>query len=85
MSIEAEATHLPTEVVVNIEGLDFGTQVTAADLTLPPGSSLAGDPAQVLLIVQEAPTAEQVEAEAADALGVVESQPASGGGSDGAP
>jgi large subunit ribosomal protein L25 len=62
VSIEAEATHLPTEIEVSIEGLGFGTQITAADLKLPPGSSLIGDPEQVLLIVNEAPTEAELEA-----------------------
>jgi large subunit ribosomal protein L25 len=78
VSIEAEATHLPTLIEVSIEGVTIGTQITAADLILPTGSILAGDPAQVLLIIQEAPTAEQIEAEmaeAADELGIVEDQP----------
>jgi large subunit ribosomal protein L25 len=78
VSIEAEATHLPTQIEVSIEGVAIGTQITAADLVLPTGSILAGDPAQVLLIIQEAPTAEQIEAEmaeAADELGIVEDQP----------
>lgn len=78
VSIEAEATHLPTQIEVSIEGIAIGTQITAADLVLPTGSILAGDPAQVLLIIQEAPTAEQIEAEmaeAADELGIVEDQP----------
>jgi large subunit ribosomal protein L25 len=78
VSIEAEATHLPTQIEVSIEGVAIGTQITAADLILPTGSILAGDPAQVLLIIQEAPTAEQIEAEmaeAADELGIVEDQP----------
>ncbi|MDQ2751051.1 MAG: 50S ribosomal protein L25/general stress protein Ctc [Actinomycetota bacterium] len=78
VSIEAEATHLPNQIEVSIEGLAIGTQVTAGDLTLPTGSILAGDPHQVLLIIQEAPTAEQIEAEMAEAaeeLGIVEDQP----------
>ncbi|MFN2518562.1 MAG: 50S ribosomal protein L25/general stress protein Ctc [Jatrophihabitantaceae bacterium] len=78
VSIEAEATHLPTEIEVSIQGVEIGTQITAGDLTLPAGSALAGDPHQVLLIVQEAPTAEQIEAEMAEAaeeLGIVEDQP----------
>lgn len=78
VSIEAEATHLPTGIEVSIEGLQIGTQVTAGDLRLPRGSTLAGDAEQVLLIVQEAPTAEQIEAETAEAaeeLGIVEDQP----------
>jgi large subunit ribosomal protein L25 len=78
VSIEAEATHLPNQIEVSIDGLAIGTQVTAGDLALPTGSVLAGDPHQVLLIIQEAPTAEQIEAEmaeAADELGIVEDQP----------
>jgi large subunit ribosomal protein L25 len=81
VSIEAEATHLPTEIEVSIDELQIGTQITAADLKLPTGSSLAGDPTHVLLIVQEAPTAEQMEADtggAAEDLGVVEEQLAEG-------
>lgn len=78
VSIEAEATHLPSAIEVSIEGVEIGTQITAGDLNLPPGSVLAGDAEQVLLIIQEAPTAEQIEAETAEAaeeLGIVEDQP----------
>jgi large subunit ribosomal protein L25 len=63
VSIEAEATNLPSEIEVSISGVEIGTQITASDLTLPAGSSLAGEADQVLLIVQEAPTAEAMEAE----------------------
>ncbi len=78
VSIEAEATHLPTEVAVSVEGLEAGAHISAGDLILPTGSVLAGDPEQVLLQVQEAPTAEEIEAEvagAAEELGIVEDQP----------
>ncbi len=78
VSIEAEATHLPTEIPVSIEGLAIGSQITAGDLELPAGSTLTGDADQVLLIIAEAPTAEEVEAdmaEAAEELGIVEDQP----------
>jgi large subunit ribosomal protein L25 len=78
VSIEAEATHLPNQIEISIEGVAIGTQITGGDLTLPAGSVLAGDPGQVLLIIQEAPTAEQIEAEMAEAageLGIVEDQP----------
>jgi large subunit ribosomal protein L25 len=61
VSIEAEATHLPGEIVVDLTGLEIGTQVKASDLTLPSGSVLAGDPEQVLLIVNEAPTESEPE------------------------
>ncbi len=57
VSVEAEATHLPAGIEVSIDGLDIGSHVTAADLSLPSGTTLAGDPEQVLLLIQEAPTA----------------------------
>jgi large subunit ribosomal protein L25 len=63
VSIEAEATHLPTEIEVSIDGLEIGQHITAGDLVLPEGSALAGDADHVLLIMQEAPTAEQMGAE----------------------
>jgi large subunit ribosomal protein L25 len=66
VSVEAEATHLPTGIEVSIEGLEIGTQITAGDLKLPSGSVLAGDPEHVLLLIQEAPTAEDLEAEAGE-------------------
>jgi large subunit ribosomal protein L25 len=64
VSVEAEATHLPSAIEVSVEGAEVGTQIAAKDLTLPTGVVLAGDPDQVLLIVQEAPTAEQLAEEA---------------------
>lgn len=78
VSLEAEATNLPTEVEVSIDDLKIGDQITAADLSLPAGSTLVTDPAQVLLIMNEAPTEEEIEAELAEAaeeLGIVEDQP----------
>ena len=78
VSIEAEATNLPSGIEVNIEGVEIGSHITAADLALPAGATLAGDPDQVLLLIQEAPSAEALEAEAAEAaseLGIVEDKP----------
>jgi large subunit ribosomal protein L25 len=67
VSVEAEATHLPSEIEVNVDGLEIGSHVTAGDLTLPSGSTLVADPQQVLVLIQEAPTAadlaEEVEGE----------------------
>ena len=63
VAVEAEATQLPSEIEVNIEGLEIGSHVTAGDLTLPAGSTLVTDPQQVLLLIQEAPTAAELEEE----------------------
>ena len=63
VSLEAEATHIPQSVEVDIEGMEIGSAVHAGDLKLPSGSTLAGDPEQLVLHVLAAPTAEQIEAE----------------------
>ncbi|MDT4940566.1 MAG: hypothetical protein QOJ34_655, partial [Pseudonocardiales bacterium] len=52
--------------------------ITAADIELPTGSSLITDPASVVLIIAEAPTEAQIDAEMAEAaeeLGIVEDAP----------
>ncbi|MBB5786266.1 50S ribosomal protein L25/general stress protein Ctc [Jiangella mangrovi] len=67
VSIEAEATHLPEGIEVSVEGLEEGTQILAKDLTLARGSSLAGDPEQLVVNVTAAPTAEQLEGEVEEA------------------
>ena len=63
VSLEAEATHLPSAIEIEISELEIGAQIKASDLTLPSGSALAGDPEQILLIVHEAPSAEEMAAE----------------------
>jgi large subunit ribosomal protein L25 len=75
VQVEAEATHLPSEIEVSVEGLDAGAHVTAGDLTLPAGATLVTDPETLLLNVSTAPTAEDIEADTAESiaeLGIVE-------------
>lgn len=67
ISIETEATHIPANIVLSIEGLTPGTQFHASDLVLPQGSVLAIDPETLILNVTGAPTEEQIEAELAEA------------------
>lgn len=68
VSLEVEATHIPQHVVVDVEGLEEGTHITAADLTLPKGASLVteGDVLVVAIAVPAATIAEVDEIEAAD-------------------
>jgi large subunit ribosomal protein L25 len=78
ISVEADATALPTGFEVSIEGLAIGSQVTAADVQLPGGTTLIGDPEQVVLIINEAPSEAEVEADLAQSaaeLGIVEDAP----------
>ena len=63
LSVEAEATHLPTGLDVSIEGLKVGGTVHASDVKLPAGTTLAEDPEGVLVQGLGAPSAEAVEAE----------------------
>jgi large subunit ribosomal protein L25 len=65
ISVESEATHIPTGVEVNVEGMEVGTQVTAGDPKLPEGTTLIADPEALVLHVTGAPTGEP-EPEAAE-------------------
>jgi large subunit ribosomal protein L25 len=65
--IEAEATHIPQQIVVSVEGLPAGTQILARDLQLPSGSIVDLDPDTLIVNITNAPTAEALEAELAEA------------------
>ena len=65
--VEAEATNIPDGVTVSVEGLDVGAQIHASDIVLPSGTTLAIDPETLIVNVTAAPTAEQLEAELAEA------------------
>jgi large subunit ribosomal protein L25 len=52
--LEVEATNIPERIEVDVEGLEAGTHITAADLTLPAGASLAVD-AETLVIAISTP------------------------------
>ncbi|WP_375423378.1 50S ribosomal protein L25/general stress protein Ctc [uncultured Friedmanniella sp.] len=67
VSIEAEATHIPTEIIVSVEGLPAGTQILASDLKLPEGSSLGIDPEALIVNVTGAVSEAALEAELAEA------------------
>lgn len=71
VAVEAEATNIPTGVEVDVEGLEVGTAITAGDLNLPRGATLAADPESVILQVNakptEAPAEEAGEGEIAEA------------------
>jgi len=58
ISIEAEATHLPQQIAVSVEGLEAGSQITAADLDLPSGSTLAVEDDLLIVNVTNAPVGE---------------------------
>jgi large subunit ribosomal protein L25 len=70
IAVEAEATHLPDGVDVDVEGMEIGTAVHAKDIALPSGTTLVTDPEALVLHVLGAPTVDlgetEEEAEAAE-------------------
>jgi large subunit ribosomal protein L25 len=56
ITLEVEATHIPQNIEVDVEGLEDGTHITAADLKLPKGATLAADP-EVLVVAISVPAA----------------------------
>jgi large subunit ribosomal protein L25 len=67
LTVEAEATHIPDHFDLSIEGLQVGDNLTAGAVELPRGTTLIGDPEQVVVAVLGAPTEAQLDAELADA------------------
>lgn len=67
IEIEALATNIPTQVVVDVQGLQPGTQIHASDLNLPEGATLIADPELLVVNVVQAVSAEALEAELAEA------------------
>ena len=67
LQLEVEATHIPENVTVSVEGLEAGTQVHAKDVTLPRGAELLTDPEALVVNVTQQISAEALEAELAEA------------------
>ena len=65
--VEAEATHIPEQVEVSVEGAPPGTQVRAGEVTLPEGSVLITDADILVVNVTAQRTSDEVEAELAEA------------------
>jgi large subunit ribosomal protein L25 len=67
VSLEAEATHIPEYIEVSIEGADVGTQILAAQLNLPSGSTLLTDDETLIVNVTQQMSEEELEAELEEA------------------
>ena len=90
LSVEAEATHIPERLTVNIEGAEEGTQIFAKDIELPEGSTLISDPETLVVnvfvpaVVDLGEAAAAEAAEAAEGEEGAEGEPADGAEGDGA-
>jgi large subunit ribosomal protein L25 len=68
VTVEVEATNIPERVVVDVEGKEAGTHITAGDLELPAGATLVTEPETLIVgIVLPAAPADEETAEAAEA------------------
>ncbi|RKT78501.1 large subunit ribosomal protein L25 [Terracoccus luteus] len=67
LQLEALATNIPESVVVSVEGLEAGTQILAGAIELPEGATLVTDEEALVVNVTQAISAEELEAELAEA------------------
>lgn len=65
ISLEVEATNIPETIEVDVDGLQDGAHVTAADLKLPKGAALAVE-GDLLIVGITVPAATETLAESAD-------------------
>ncbi|GAA5150396.1 50S ribosomal protein L25/general stress protein Ctc [Microbacterium pseudoresistens] len=66
LTVEVEATHIPENVEVDVEGLEDGAHVVAGDVKLPKGATLVADP-ELLVVAVYVPTVEVEETETDEA------------------
>ena len=67
VQVEAEATTIPEQIDVDIDGLPAGTQILASQLSLPTGTTLLVDGETLVVNVTEQISAEALEAELEEA------------------
>lgn len=67
LQVEADALAIPEEIEVSVQDAEVGTRVLAAEIALPPGVTLRADPEQLVVNVVAAPSADELEGEAASA------------------
>ncbi len=66
VQVEAEATHIPEYIEIDIQGAAIGTQIHASDLVLPDGTTLLVDPDTLIVNITQMQSQEEVEAELAE-------------------
>jgi large subunit ribosomal protein L25 len=63
IEIESDAMSIPDQLTVSVEGVAAGTQITAAQIELPEGTTLVSDPELLVVNIVTAPTEEELESE----------------------
>ncbi len=67
ISVAAEATHIPQEIEVSIEGASIGQSIHAGQIALPAGCELHTDPEAIVIHIGAAPTVAAASEEAPEA------------------
>ena len=67
LQLEVEATHIPENITVSVEGLAAGTLIHANEIELPAGATLLADPETLVVNITQQVSAEALEAELAEA------------------
>ncbi len=67
LSVEVDALSIPETIEVSIDGATAGTQILAGAVTLPDGATLVTDADALVVAVSQAQTAEELDAETAEA------------------
>jgi large subunit ribosomal protein L25 len=62
LQVAVEALHIPEQFEVSITGVEAGTQILASDVKLSEGAELVTDPETLVIAINTAPTAEEMEA-----------------------
>jgi large subunit ribosomal protein L25 len=76
LQVAVEALHIPEQFEVSINGVAAGTQILASDVKLSEGAELVTDPDTLVIAVNVAPTAAEMEGETAEAAEPAEEEPA---------
>lgn len=62
--VSAEATHIPENIEVSVEGLEAGSSIAATDVALPKGTKLVDEETEIIILSVQEPRAEVEEDDA---------------------
>jgi large subunit ribosomal protein L25 len=62
LQVAVEALHIPEQFEVSVDGSAAGRQILASDVPLSEGAELVTDPETLVIAINVAPTAEDMEA-----------------------
>jgi large subunit ribosomal protein L25 len=76
LQVAVEALHIPEQFEVSVEGATAGTQILASEVKLTEGAELITDPETLVIAINVAPSAEDMEGEAVETEEPVAEEPA---------